>query len=133
VTCGLLTALLEFANEREPESVTVALGTTPAKELTPTALSPETPVFTHFYLPRSDDSVNAVFGMDLGTPPGTQGQFISHPDGRLGVARTDDLREVMIVAVPPWNGDSVAAFGRDGQRRSLEVVDAEPPEESLEG
>jgi hypothetical protein len=38
---------------------------------------------------------------------------------------------VVFVAVPPYDRASVAAFGRDGRRRDLHVVDAEPPEESL--
>lgn len=132
VTRGLLDALLEFAREREPEEATITLGTTPAGELEDCDLDPETQVFTHFYLSSAGGSVQAVFGMDLGTPPGTQGRFISHPDGELGVTQTDDLREVVLVAVPPWDRSSVAAFGRDGRRYPLDLVDAEPPGESLD-
>lgn len=131
VTRGLMGALLEFAREREPEEATMTLATTPADDLEGCDLGPETPVFTHFYLPTTGESVRAVFGMDLGTPPGTQGRFVSHPAGHLGVSRTDDLREVVLVAVPPWDLSSVAAFGRDGRRYPLELVDAEPPQESL--
>jgi hypothetical protein len=89
------------------------------------------PVFTHFYLPRDDDSVSAVFGVDLGTPVGqTQGRFVSHPRGELSVSETDDLHEVVFVAVPPWDDDSVAAFDRRGTRREFSVLDVEPPAES---
>lgn len=124
-------ALLEFAVECEPEEATITLATTSASDLEGCDLDPDTPVFTHFYLPSTGGSVQAVFGMDLGTPPGTQGRFVSHPDGELGVSRTDDLKEVVLVAVPPWDRSSVAAFGRDGRRYSLEFIDADPPQEFL--
>jgi hypothetical protein len=72
-----------------------------------------------------------VFGSNLATPSGeAPGLFVTHPDGSLSLSRTDDLREVVFVAVPPWDRESVAAFGRDGRRRDLEVLDAEPPRES---
>lgn len=136
VTRGLLGALLELAAEREPEPVSASLATTPAGEfpageLPESGPSGETDVFTHLYLPSTGQSVQAVFGMDLGTPPGTAGLFVSHPDGQRSVSKEDDLREVVFVAVPPWEEDSVAAFGRDGSRYPLEVVDAEPPRESV--
>jgi hypothetical protein len=127
----LLTSLLRQAADREPEGVTIPIAVTPAGDLPDTGLDPETPVFTHFYLPRDDDSVSAVFGVDLGTPVGqTQGRFVSHPQGGLGINRTDDLHEVVLVAVPPWDDDSVAAFDRRGRRREFSVLDVEPPAES---
>lgn len=134
ITRGLRDALLGFARDAEPEAVAASLGVTPAGEFEDglADLPPETPVFTHFYLPEAGRSVSAVFGVDLSTPAGrTPGQFVSHPDGELAVRRTDDLREVVFVAVPPWRGDSFAAFGRDGSRRDLSVLDVEPPAESL--
>jgi len=95
-------------------------------------LTPETPVFTDFYMPETAASVSAVFGLDLSTPPGqTQGRFVSHPMGRLELERTDDLHEVVFVAVPPWELESLAAFDRSGRRRQLRVVDAQPPESSF--
>ena len=95
--------------------------------------SPETPVFTDFYLPETGESVNAVFGVDLSTPAGqTQGRFVSHPRGEQGVSRTDDLHEVVFVAVPPWEPESLAAFSRDGVRKSLERLAGAPPAESIE-
>lgn len=131
-TRGLIDVLLEQARERDPESVTIKLGVTPAGELPGLDLPPETSVFTHFYLPDAGRSVSAVFGVDLGTPSGTTpGLFISHPDGVRDVKRTDDLREIVLVAVPPWQPEDVAAFGRDGVERELELLDVEPPEESL--
>jgi len=137
LTEGLRTTLLRLAREREPESVTMALDVTPAGDLPAPAdgegdaLDAETPVFTHFYLPRDADSVSAVFGLDLGTPVGqTQGRFVSHPTGGLSVSTTDDLHEVVFVAVPPWDDDSLAAFDRSGRRRPLSVLDVEPPDES---
>ena len=131
LTRGLLTSLLGQAADREPDGVTIPLAVTPAADLPETGLDPETPVFTHFYLPRDADSVSAVFGVDLGTPVGqTQGRFVSHPGGELAVSETDDLHEVVFVAVPPWDDDSVAAFDRRGRRREFSVLDVEPPAES---
>lgn len=132
ITRGLLAALLDSAAEAEPESVTAALGVTPAAEFDGLDCPPETSVFTHLYLPEVGRSISAVFGMDLSTPPGrTPGLFVSHPDGGLEVRRTDDLREVVLVAVPPWDEGSIAAFDRSGVRRELVVLDAEPPAESV--
>jgi proteasome lid subunit RPN8/RPN11 len=131
-TDGLVEYLLDYAREREPQSVTVSLGVTPAEALDLPEVSPETPVFTHFYMPQAGSSVNAVFGMDLGTPIGqTKGRFVSHPEGGLDVSETDDLHAVVLVAVPPWDRDSLAAFDRSGRRLQLEVLDVEPPEEAL--
>lgn len=128
-TRGLVEALLEFASEKEPESVTISLAATPAGEFT-TRLPPETSVFTHFYFPEAGQSVAAVFGMDLGTPAGqTQGRFVSHPQGRLELEQTDDLHGAVFVAVPPWEEADIAVFSRNGIEQSLELVDAEPPAE----
>ena len=130
VTRALLDVLLEHASEREPERVTVGLAVTPAGEIDDLDLPEGTPVFTHFYLPDAGRSVNAVFGVDLATPPGrTPGLFVSHPDGSYDLTRRDDFREVVFVAIPPW--DSAVAFGRDGRRRQVDVLDVEPPTESL--
>lgn len=130
-TRGLIDALLAFAAERDPDPVTVALAVTPARDLGGLDLPDEASVFTHFYLPDAGGSVREVFGVDLGTPPGrTPGVFVSHPDGSRRVARTDDLREVVFVAVPPWDADSVAAYGRDGARRELALLDADVPDET---
>ena len=133
VTQGLVEALLEFAAESEPEKVTISLAVTPAGDLRGDVdLSSETPVFTHFYPPDAGESVTAVFGIDLSIPAGqTQGRFVSHPQGPLEVTRTDDLHEAVIVAVPPWDDDSIAAFDRSGRRQALSRVDAEPPTELL--
>lgn len=133
-TSGLVEVLMDLARNRDPVSVTVALGTTPAGELEPVAdgVRPETPVFTDFYLPDVGRSVSAVFGVELGTPAGqTQGRFVSHPDGRLELLRTDDLHEVVFVAIPPWTADSVTPFDRRGRRLGLDLLDAEPPAESI--
>ena len=132
-TRGLIEALLEFAAKAEPEKVTISLAVTPAGELHGDVdLPTETPVFTHFYPPDAGRSVRAVFGVDLSIPAGqTQGRFVSHPQGALAVSRTDDLHEAVLVAVPPWDDDSIAAFDRSGRRQSLDVFDAEPPQELL--
>lgn len=132
-TRGLVDALLEFAAEAEPEKLTVSLAVTPAGELDGgDAIPADAPVFTHFYPPDAGESITAVFGVDLSVPAGqTQGRFISHPKGNLEVSKTDDLHEAILVAVPPWTESSLAVFDRSGREQPLEVVDAEPPTESL--
>jgi hypothetical protein len=129
-TRGLLDALLELARDRDPSGLTVSVATTPAGELDDVGLDPETPVFTDLYLPETGGSVSAVFGMDLGTPR-AEGRFLSHPDGYLGLRQTDDLHEVVLVGVPPYDASSVAAFDRRGRGLALDVLDVEPPQESF--
>ncbi len=132
VTRGLVETLLRLSREAEPDDVTISLAVTPAGEIPETELDPETPVFTDFYLPSAGGSVNAVFGMDLGTPAGqTQGRFVSHPGGYMGVSKVDDLHEVIFVAIPPWDTDSFGAFDRSGRQKDVTILDVEPPEESL--
>jgi hypothetical protein len=131
VTRGLVDTLLRFAEEREPDSTTVPLAVTQAAQLPVSDLAADTPVFTHFYMAYDDDALNAVFGVDLNTPPAqTPGVFVSHPRGDLQVSKRDDLREIVFVAVPPWEDDSLAAFGRDGNSRECAILDVEPPEET---
>jgi len=133
VTRDLLTVLRERAASEDPDEVNLRLSATPAREFeTDLGLDPETPVVTHFTLPSVGGSVSSVFGVDLGTPAGEGGaRFLSHPDGFLGVSRTDDLAGVVLVAVPPYDEDSVAAFDRSGDGVELGVVDAVPPTESV--
>jgi len=132
ITSGLAEVLLSMAADREPQEVSVSIAVTPAGEFDDLDLPAETPVFTHLYLPEAGGSVNAVFGVDLGTPAGdAQGRFVSHPDGRPELRQTDDLREVVLVAVPPWDISCLAAFDRSGRTRDLELLDAEPPDEPL--
>ncbi|AJF26606.1 hypothetical protein SG26_13120 [Haloarcula sp. CBA1115] len=129
VTRGLVETLLRLASEAEPDDVTISLAVTPAGELPDADLPDETPVFTDFYLPSAGVSVKAVFGVDLGTPAGqTQGRFVSHPDGYMGVSKTDDLHEVIFVGIPPWDIDAFGAFDRSGQEQEVTVLDVEPPE-----
>lgn len=132
VTRDLLTVLLDRAAERDPGETNLRLSATRAGDFeSDTGLDPETPVLTHF-TPDVAGSVNAVFGVDLGTPAGHGGaRFLSHPDGFLGVSKTDDLAAVVLVAVPPYDDDGVAAFDRSGNGIELAVLDAAPPEESL--
>ena len=130
-TRGLLAVLCEFARDAEPDSVTAGLATTPARELEGDVADadPETPVFTDFYMPKTGESITAVFGMDLSTPSGqTQGRFVSHPDGNPEISIEDDLHEVVFVAVPPWGPENVAVYDRRSKRKELAVLDAEPPE-----
>lgn len=132
VTTGLAELLLELASDRDPTPVTIPLAVTAAGDFESLDLPVETAVFTHLYFPDAGRSVSWVFGVDLGTPAArTPGVFVSHPAGALAVDETDTLREVVLVGVPPWVQTSLAAFGRDGARRPLELVAADPPEESL--
>jgi hypothetical protein len=132
-TTGLVDVLLERATEQAPEQTTISVSVTPAADLPELDIPGDVPVFTHFYLPNAGNSVNFVFGVDLGTPVGqTQGRFVSHPDGRLEPTQTDDFHRVLFVAVPPWNRESIAAFDRNNTRRELRLVDVEPPEETFE-
>jgi hypothetical protein len=137
-TDGLLEVLIEFAADREPEKANVPIAATPAGELTGVDsqladLAPEIPVLTHFYLPDAAGSVNAVFGVDLGTPSGgAQARFVSHPTGPRAVTKTDDLAGVVLVAVPPWEVRTVTAFDRNGTELELRRLDAEPPVERIE-
>ena len=133
VTRDLLTVLRERAASEDPDEVNVRLSATPAGEFEDDlGLDPATPVVTHFTFPSVGGSVSSVFGVDLGTPAGEGGaRFVSHPDGFLGVSRTDDLAGVVVVAVPPYDEDSVAAFDRSGDGVELAVVDAEPPTETV--
>lgn len=130
ITRGLLTALLELAEDRDPNSVTVSLTVTPAEELD-VDLSADRSVFTDMYLPETGSSVTAVFGMDLSTP-GAAGRFVTHPDGTLELTKADDLHEVVFVAVPPYDTENVAAFTRSGNGLPIELVNVEPPERTLE-
>ena len=130
ITRGLLTALLELADDRDPESVTVALAVTDGAELD-ADLPPEAVVYTDMYLPDTGGSVAAVFGMDLSTP-GAAGRFVSHPDGMLALTKADTLHQVVFVAVPPYSEEDVAAFDRGGTEVRYDVVDAAPPPGKLD-
>ncbi|ADQ67292.1 hypothetical protein GL213_08590 [Halogeometricum borinquense] len=133
ITRGLHDALLDMASDAEPERVTVVLAATPAEAFEDDLdVDPETPVLTHFYLPDAGKSVRAVFGVDLGTPAGRgRARFVSHPQGPDEPTREDDFAAAILVAVPPWDESSVSAFDRSGKQLSLDVVEAEPPTESL--
>lgn len=133
VTRGLVEVLLELAADAEPDRANVVLSATPAGAFEASLdLDPEAPILTHFYLPDAGRSISNVFGVDLGTPPGRgRARFVTHPQGDLTVTEADDLAGVVLVAVPPWEVSSLAAFDRSGRRLDLRVVDAEPPEESL--
>lgn len=133
VTRGLVDVLLDLAEDAEPKALDVTLASTPASDFdADLGIDPETPVLTHFYLPEAGKSVTAVFGMDLGTPAGSgHARFITHPQGKLVVTERDHLAAVVLVAVPPWDERSYAAFDRAGRRLDLSVLDVEPPQESL--
>jgi hypothetical protein len=132
-TRALLEVLLDLASDAEPESLSVTLATTPAGEFEgDLGIADETPVFTHFYFPETGRSVSAVFGVDLGLPAGRgRGRFVTHPQGSLRLSKRDHLANVVLVAVPPWDERSLAAFDRSGVQLDLVVLDVEPPTESL--
>ncbi|QSW99771.1 hypothetical protein [Haloterrigena alkaliphila] len=136
ITRALVDVLLDLASDADPDRVTTGVSITSAGDLegSATEIPAETPVFTDFFLPDPDNPVNAVFGVDLSTPARqAQGQFVSHPVRELEVTKRDDLAQVIFVAVPPWElGErTFAAFDRSGERQPLEVVDAQPPDQSL--
>ncbi len=132
ITRALLEVLVDFARDADPEEVTTSLAITRGANLEGATVGPETPVFTDFYLPETGESVTAVFGVDLSTPAGqTQGRFVSHPTGEQGVSKTDDLHEVVFVAVPPWEPAEVRAYDRSGRRQTLTILDVEPTPGSL--
>ncbi|MFB6090309.1 MAG: hypothetical protein ABEJ97_04550 [Halobellus sp.] len=135
ITRGLLDALLQMAEAEEPTSVSVVLASTPAAEFdVDLGLDADAPVLTHFYFPETSESVSAVFGMDLGTPAGrSRARFVSHPQGPLAATREDTFAAALVVAVPPWEETSVAAFDRNDRELDLDVLDVEPPRESLAG
>jgi len=132
-TADLVEVLCGFAAEAEPASTSVPLAVTPAGRFdADTGLPPSTPVFTHFVPADVARSTSNVFGVDLGVPPrGAQGRFVSHPRSDLSVSKRDTLHEVVLVAIPPWDRDSVAAFDRSGRRLPLRTIEASPPEERL--
>lgn len=135
ITAALLDVLLDMSEAAEPESVSVVLTPTPAGEFEAALeLDDETPVLTHFYLPDAGQSVSSVFGMDLSTPAGRgRARFHAHPQGPREPTKRDDFAAALLVAVPPWNRDAVRAYGRGSDRLTLDVIDAEPPEETLDG
>ncbi|RDZ55440.1 hypothetical protein DEQ92_01100 [Haloferax sp. Atlit-6N] len=135
VTRGLVDVLLDMAEEAEPTSVNLVLAPTAAGEFDDDdlGLDPETPVLTHFYMAEAGQSVSAVFGMDLGTPAGRgRARFLTHPQGPFELTERDDLAAVVLLAVPPWERRTLAAFDRAGRKLKLVVHDAEPPQEELD-
>lgn len=131
-TRGLIEVLLDLAEDADPDPANVVLAATPAGEFDDLGLDPDTPILSHFYLPEVGRSVSFVFGVDLGTPAGSgRARFLSHPTGELELTERDDLAAVVLVAVPPYDERSLAAFDRSGSRLELTVLDAEPPRESL--
>ena len=132
-TRGLIEVLLDLAEDADPDPANVVLAATPAGEFDDDlGIGPETPILSHFYLPEAGRSVRFVFGVDLGTPTGRgRARFLSHPTGELELTERDDLAAAVLVAVPPYDDRSLAAFDRSGERLELTVLDAEPPRESL--
>jgi hypothetical protein len=128
-TRALLEALLEMAADRDPQPMTVALRAIRAGDWAP--LDADEPVLTEFYLPETGGSVAAVFGVDIATP-GAAGRFLTHPDGVDAIRQTDDLHATILLAVPPYDIESVRGYGRTGTQRPIELVEATPPEATFE-
>lgn len=128
-TGALLDGLLTIASDRDPDDVSIALATTDARDLD-VDLAPDTRVLTDFYFPDTGDSVSAVFGVDLSTP-GSAGRFVSHPDGDHRLSKTDDLHGVVLVAVPPWDRESVRAYDRRGREQELRTLEVVPEDLTL--
>jgi hypothetical protein len=142
-TWPLVETLCRLATDADPNPVTVSLSTVPADDLDPAAgesggrdaelpvssLDPATPVFAEFYFPEAGRALRDVFGVDLSTPAGTDGRFLSHPDGDPDISLTDDLHVRVLVAVPPYDPGDVRAFDRNGRRLDLRLVDARSPDE----
>jgi len=134
ITRDLLTVLLDQAAERDPDATSLRLSATRAGEFDEdTGLDPSMPVVTHFTPAGVGGSVNAVFGVDIGTPAGRGGaRFISHPNGFLGVSKRGRPRGGRARRRPAVRRRrGVAAFDRAGNGIELAVLDAAPPEESL--
>ncbi|WP_416839706.1 hypothetical protein [Haloferax sp. DFSO52] len=133
VTRGLVDVLLDMAEDAEPQAMNLVLAPTPAGEFDDDlGIDPETPVLTHFYMAEAGSSVSAVFGIDLGTPAGRgRARFLTHPQGPFELTERDDLAAVVLLAVPPWEEQTLGAFDRAGRKLDLVVVEAEPPEEEL--
>ena len=138
-TRALVDVLLELADDADPKAMSVALAVTPARELLPadgaghplSALDPDTKVFSDFYFPNAGDSIEAVFGMDLATPAGVSGRFLTHPDGDPEMSVSDDFAARILLAIPPYERDDVRAYDRRG-RRDLVLVAAESGEPVLD-
>jgi hypothetical protein len=138
-TRALVDVLLELAQDADPRAMNVALAVTPAADLTAVtgpgtpldALDATAPVFADFYFPAAGDSLEAVFGVDLATPAGVQGRFLTHPNGDPGLTVTDDFAARVLLAIPPYDRDDVRAYDRTG-RRELVLVAAESSEPDID-
>lgn len=124
----LLEVLLDQARRADPDPVSIQLAAEPVEAIDDGLdLPPETPIFTTYYFPKAGSSVEFVFGVNLGTPPGeTQGIFHTHPNGPPTVTTSDDMAERLLIAVPPWEPANVAAFDR--QNRPLNITQITVPD-----
>lgn len=131
-TEGLIDGLLDIATRREPTKVTVDLAVTKGSKFDAGTIPAELPIFSHYYVPGVARSASDVFGMNLTVPPGaTHGRFVSHPMQNPELTTKDSLHEVVFLAVPPWTREDIRVFDRSGRRQPLQLIDAEPPVESL--
>ncbi len=157
ITRPLLAVLLELAADAEPNPANVYLVASAAADLEPlpdeveddpgagdyshrptprtvAEIDPGTPVYSDFYFPDVGNSLNFVFGVDLGMPAGqSQGRFLSHPDGNPELTVRDDLHATVLVAVPPWKPANVSAYDRDSTPRDLAIVAAGTPDRDFDG
>lgn len=136
-TRALVETLLAIASDADPDPVGVTLTTDRPAALESTdgdglplgSVPAETPVYAGFTFPEAAQSVNRVFGVDLGTPPGaSDGRFVSHPDGETGLRGDDETGPRTLVATPPWTIEALRAYDQSGSRRQLDLVAATTPE-----
>lgn len=133
-TRALVDVLLELAEDADPRTLSVALAATPAGDLEATDgpgtaladLDPDTPVLSDFYFPGTGESIEAVFGVDLSTPAGVTGRFLTHPAGDPEMDVSDDLAARVLLAVPPYDRTDVRAYDRRGRRDLVLVAAASP-------
>jgi len=131
-TRPLVETLCRLAADADPEPVAVGLALVPAAELEATdspgtaleSVPDDASVFAEFYFPGAGDALENVFGIDLSMPVGTDGRFLSHPDGFTDLSVGDDLHARVLVAVPPYGTDDVRGFARDGRRLDVRLVAA---------
>ena len=116
ITRGLFDALLEMAAAADPDDISVVLASTPVGEFeggidSDLDLDADTAVLTHFYFPETSGSVNAVFGVDLGTPAGQGRARVLHPpDRRTAGGRGDNSCARLLFPVPPRDQEAISGL-----------------------
>lgn len=119
----LIKTLLDIAERSDPKKISIGLCVNKAESLNLDNIPGKTPIFNDFYFP-SGKSLKKIFGVDISTPPmSTQGRFISHPSGFSKLSKRDNFHEIVFIAVPPWDQDSVKVFDRSGKNYELNIIE----------